>query len=273
MIRHYMGWIAVFLLVLLSCAAIFGPSLIVHDFNTQNISERLQNPSFSHLFGTDELGRDILVRILFGARISIGIGVLTALLSLTLGTFIGAVAGYYGKWSDLVLLKVADVVSTVPAILVATLLTLVFGRTFIGILISISSFAWILQMRIVRAQVHVIKNEPYIEAARALGAGDLRILISHILPQLQGTLIISLGVLIPTNILTESFLSFLGIGLQPPLASWGSLAYEGFRAFSSYPHLAVYPGVTLFLSLLAMNIVADWLHWRLGKQNGEVPHF
>lgn len=264
MIRDLLGKFSIALLALLVLAAVLGPIFLSHEFDFQNMTQRLEGPSRSHWLGTDELGRDILVRLLQGARVSLGIGFATALLSLVLGTIIGGAAGYYGRWVDLFLMKISDIMAAVPVILLATLVMLVIGRNFLGMLVSISAFAWILQARLARGHVLMVKTQLYVEAARSIGAGNLRIFLRHILPQLRGPLLISLGVLIPANILLESFLSFLGLGLQPPLASWGSLAYDGFKAFESHPHLAIYPGATLFLTLLAMNYAADWLHGKLG---------
>lgn len=247
---------------LIAIAAVLGPFLIPHDFDTQDMGIRLVGSSTQHWLGTDELGRDVLVRLLHGARVSLSVGFATAILSLILGTLIGGVAGYYGGWIDILLMKISDVVAAIPILLLTTVYLLVLGRSLTGIVIAITSFGWILQARLVRGHVHSIKRQLYIEAAKAVGAGNTRILIRHIFPQLRGTLIMGMGVLVPANILVESVLSFLGVGLQPPLASWGSLAYDGFKAFDSHPHLALYPGVTLFVTLLLMNFAADWLHRR-----------
>lgn len=249
--------LSLFFLLIIGALAIFAPVVTHYSYDEQNISQRLEGPSLQHWMGTDILGRDLYSRIIYGARMSLSVGIFTALFALTLGTATGALAGYHGGWIDDLLMRLVDLFSIFPSILLAILLTLVFGRGYLGILFAIGLTAWVTQARLVRAQVLQAREMGYVEAAKAIGRGNLAILLRHILPNLQGPIIVSLSMQIPTNIMAESFLSFIGLGLQPPYSSWGTLASDGFRAMQSYPHLILFPGTILFLTLLALNYLGE----------------
>lgn len=243
--------------------AALAPLVTHFSYEEQNISQRLENPSWEHPMGTDSLGRDLYSRIVYGARMSLAVGVCTAIFALLIGTLTGALAGYLGGWTDRILMGIVNLFYTFPSLLLAILLTLLFGRGFTGILIAISLTAWGTHARLVRGQVLQARNLAYVESARAVGAHTPEIIFRHILPNLWGPITVSLTIQIPTNIMTESFLSFIGLGLQPPFSSWGTLANEGFRAMQSFPHLIIFPGTVLFLTMLAFNYlgdgVRDWL--------------
>jgi oligopeptide transport system permease protein len=200
---------------------------------------------------------------------SLAVGVFTALFALVLGTLSGALAGYFGGWVDQLIMRVADIFYIFPSLLLAILLTLLFGRGFTGVLLAIGLTAWVTQARLVRAQVMQAREMAYVEAARAIGRHDLAIILRHILPNIWGPVIVSLTIQIPSNIMAESFLSFIGLGLQPPYSSWGTLASDGFRAIRSFPHLIVFPGAVLFITLLAFNYLGDGLRdWLDPKSQG-----
>jgi oligopeptide transport system permease protein len=239
--------------------AVFAPVVTRYSYEEQRIEEKLENPSGRHWMGTDTLGRDLYSRIVYGARMSLAVGVLTALFALLLGTLTGAVAGYWGGWVDGLLMRLVDVFYIFPSILMAILLMVLMGRGITGILLALGMTAWVTQARLVRGQVLQAKEMSYVEAARALGVRRAAIIFRHILPNLWGPIIVSLTFQIPTNIMAESFLSFIGLGLQPPFSSWGTLASEGFRAMKSFPHLIVFPGVVLFVTMLAFNYLGDGL--------------
>jgi oligopeptide transport system permease protein len=197
--------------------------------------------------------------VIYGARMSLSVGIFTALFALILGTATGAWSGYRGGWTDQLLMRIVDIFYIFPSLLLAILLSLLFGRGFLGVFLAISSTAWMTQARLVRAQVLQAREMPYVEAARAMGLSGFRIVVRHILPNLLGPIVVSLTMQIPANIMAESFLSFIGLGLQPPYSSWGTLASDGFRAMRSYPHLIIFPGIILFLTLLALNYLGDGL--------------
>ncbi len=246
-------------LLLVSVAAICAPWITQYGFAEQQIEHRLEGPTAMHWMGTDGLGRDLYSRVLFGARMSLAVGIFTAVASLLLGTFTGAIAGYCGGWVDELLMRVVDLFYIFPSLLLAILLMLVFGQGATGIFVAISLTAWVTQARLVRGQVLQAREMAYVESARAVGTGHGRILWRHILPNLMGPIIVSLTLQIPANIMAESFLSFIGLGLQPPLSSWGTLAAEGFRSIRAYPHLMIFPGGVLFLTVLAFNALGDGL--------------
>ena len=244
-------------LVVVSLGAAFAPQITRQSYEIQNIDEKLETPSQAHWLGTDTLGRDLYSRIVYGARMSLAVGVLTALLSLTVGTLVGAIAGFRGGKTDSFLMRVVDLFYIFPSLLIAILLTVFFGRGFFGILLALSLTSWVTHARLVRNLVLQAKEMLYVESARSLGVRSARILFRHILPNIMGPMIVSLTFQIPTNIMRESFLSFIGLGLEPPYSSWGTLANEGFRAMKSFPHLILFPGAILFVTLIAFNALGD----------------
>ncbi len=265
-LRHRFAVLSLLFLISIGVAAIFAPQLTRYSYETQSIENKLETPSPEHWMGTDSLGRDLYSRILYGARMSLAVGVLTALLSLSLGTLVGAVAGFRGGRTDAVLMRIVDIFYIFPSLLIAILLTVFFGRGFFGILIALAVTSWVTHARLVRNLVLQAKEMLYVEGARAMGAADLRIVLRHILPNILGPMIVSLTFQIPTNIMSESFLSFIGLGLEPPYSSWGTLANEGFRAMKSYPHLILFPGSVLFITLVAFNAAGDGLRDVLDPQ-------
>jgi len=256
-------------LALIALLAILAPWITRFSYDEQNIADRLSGPTAIHWMGTDALGRDLFSRILYGARMSLAVGVCTAAFALLLGTLTGAIAGYKGGWVDQLLMRLVDLFYIFPSLLLAILLMLLVGRGFTGIFLALGMTAWVTQARLVRGQVLQARELSYVEAARALGIKGPRIVFRHILPNLWGPIIVSLTVQIPTNIMAESFLSFIGLGLQPPMSSWGTLANEGFRAMQSFPHLIIFPGSVLFLTMLAFNYLGDGLRDGLDPRSRE----
>ncbi len=254
-------------LALISLAALSAPLLSPYAYDAIDLEHKLESPSWQHWMGTDGLGRDLHSRILHGARMSLTVGILSALASLVLGTATGLMAGYYRGWVDSVLMRIVDFFYIFPTLLLAILLMLVFGRGFMGIVTAITFSAWIYQARLVRGLTLKEREMAYVEAARALGMRSLPILWRQILPNLIGPVIVSLSLQIPANIMAESFLSFLGLGLQPPLTSWGTLANEGFRAMRSDLHLILFPGLILMLSLIAFHLLGDGLRGTLSRRS------
>lgn len=257
--KHRLGYYSFIFLVIVTIAAILAPLITVHSYDAQNIFEKLELPSKNHWFGSDSLGRDLYSRVIYGARMSLAVGVLTALLALTVGTILGSWAGFKGGWVDRVIMNIVDVFYIFPSILIAILLTLFLGRGFFGILLALGLTSWVTQARLVRNQVLQQKSLTYVEGARAMGVTGFGIVLRHILPNIFGPMIVSLTFQIPTNIMSESFLSFIGLGLEPPYSSWGTLANEGFRAMRSFPHLILFPGGILFFTLLSFNYLGDGL--------------
>jgi oligopeptide transport system permease protein len=246
-------------LALISIMAVAAPWVTQHSFDEQNISRRLEAPSHDYWMGTDILGRDLYSRVVYGARASLAVGICTTLAALLLGTLTGATAGYFGGRIDRLLMRVVDLFYLFPSLLLAILIMILLGRGLTGILIAISLTAWVTQARLVRGQVLQARELIYVESARAMGIGSARIIFRHLLPNLWGPIIVSLTLQIPNNIMAESFLSFLGLGLRPPLSSWGTLAAEGLRSMRYDPYLMIFPGGILFLTALAFNYLGDGL--------------
>ncbi len=247
------------ILITLTILAVFAPYFAPFEYDAVSAGPNLASPGGAYKMGTDVLGRDLYSRILYGARLSLSVGFFTALFALILGTFTGALAGYFGGWLDRLLMSIVDLFYIFPMLLLAILLTLLIGRGFMGIFLAIGLSTWVTQARLVRALVLQARELPYVEAGRAIGLSHLQVLFKHILPNLLGPMMVALTFQIPNNILTESFLSFVGLGLQPPYSSWGTLANEGFRGIQSYPHLMLFPGLALFMTMMAFHFLGDAL--------------
>lgn len=239
-------------LVLMVCASIMAPLFIPHSPYEQNISAILSPPSPEHPFGTDQLGRDLLARVFYGGRITFLVSSLSALLSLFLGTAVGIISGYRGGLLDVVIMRLLDGIYSFPDLLLIILLTVFTGRTPWGIILSLSLTTWVVVARVVRGEVIRLKNLEMVESAVALGAGHGRIIFSHILPNLRGVIATLFVMRIPGAILSESVLSFLGLGLAPPSASWGILINEGWSLMFFAPHLVLFPASFIFLTVLSL---------------------
>jgi len=246
--------------ILLICtAALAAPWLAPFPFDLQDTHAILQGPSSEHWMGTDRLGRDLLSRLLYGARMSLSVGIFTAAFAVLFGTVYGAVSGYIGGKTDNLLMRFVDLVYSLPDLLLIILITVTIGRGVLGILLALSLVSWVTVARIIRGEVLKLREFSYVEAARAVGASHRRILFLHILPNTLGVLIVTLTFRIPAAILAESTLSFIGLGIAPPFASWGSMANEGWTAMKFYPHLILFPSLFLFLTIVAFNVLGDGL--------------
>ncbi len=221
----------------------------------------LEIPSWSHWMGTDGLGRDLLTRIFYGARVSITVGLGTSLIALLIGTAYGLVAGFKGGNWDHFMMRIVDIFYGLPDMLIFILLSLVFGRNIGGLLVALALVSWVRFARIARGQVLQVKELLFVEAAGALGASRARILLLHILPNLVGPILVTLTFSIPSAILAESTLSFIGIGINDPYSSWGTswgtLAQDGYRAMRSHPHVIAFPAAAIFLTILAFNTLGN----------------
>lgn len=268
--RHKLSVISFAFLMSLSLIAILAPLLTKFTYFEQSADNALQFPNSVYWFGTDSLGRDLFSRLIYGARISLAVGFFTAIFSLVVGTIYGSISGYMGGKVDALMMRTADILNALPSLLVTVLLMLIVGRGPLGIFLALGFVGWVGEARLVRGQVMQTKEMLYVEAARSLGVRPTRILFQHILPNIMGPVIVSLTFGIPQNILAESFLSFVGLGLEPPYASWGTLANEGWRAYRTYPYLIFFPGIVLFFTILAFNFLGDGLRDALDPQMKKV---
>ncbi len=250
-------------IVLLCLMAILAPWIAPYGYDVQDVVRSYEAPSLTHFFGTDALGRDLFSRLIYGCRISLSIAFLTAFTSLIIGTIYGTISGYVGGWLDTVMMRIVDILYTLPSLIVMILVMLIFGRDISGIFIALTITGWLGAARIMRAQILSWKNRPFVEAAHSIGVPHLRIILKHLLPNCAAPIIVELSYQIPTNILAEAFLSFLGIGIRPPTPSWGILAEEGWRALRIYPHLTLFPGALIFITMLSFNLLGDDLRDRM----------
>ncbi len=251
--------ISLVFIIALCVISLLGDFISPYAHDLQETQNSLASPSFEHWMGTDELGRDLFSRLIYGTRVSMAVSLLTALSALFLGTCYGAISGYVGGRVDNWMMRGIDVLYAIPDLLLIILITVVIGRGITGIFLALSLVGWITVARLIRGEVLRLKENAYVEAARAFGATHLRILLRHILPNTIGVLIVTLTFRIPSAILAESTLSFIGLGLTPPAASWGTLANEGWKALKFYPHLILFPSLAIFITMLAFNFLGDGL--------------
>ena len=247
------------LILLIILAAVFAPFVAPYDHLAQSLTDRLQTPSMAHWLGTDELGRDVLSRIIFGARISLTIGLVPTLISMAIGTVLGLCAGVYGGKVDFVIMRLADVMLAFPSLLLAMVVMYTMGGGLINIFIALSLINWASTARVVRSQTLSLKEKEYVEAARSIGVSRWTIMFRHILPNCLPSLIVLFTLNIPSAILSEASLSFLGVGAQPPSASWGLMAVRGKKYLFSEPWLCIAPSVAIMIVVLAFNFLGDGL--------------
>ncbi len=246
-------------ILLIGLTAIIGPSLSGYSYADQNLPEANQPPSSAHWFGTDNLGRDLLTRILYGARISLSIGIAASLINLTVGVLYGGIAGYAGGRIDNLMMRLVDILYGIPLLLYVILLMVVLGPGLMNIFLALGFVYWLGMARIVRGQILTLKKQEYILAARLTGASATRILLRHLIPNSLGPILITTTLAIPEAIFTEAFLSFIGLGVSAPMASWGVLASEGVVSLRSYPFQLLFPAVAISLTMLSFNFLGDGL--------------
>ncbi|WP_139489252.1 ABC transporter permease [Brevibacillus dissolubilis] len=246
----------IFLIALIVCA-IFVPMMSSNDYFTTDLAGKNKKPSAEHWFGTDDLGRDVFVRIWYGARISLEVGFAAAAIDLVVGVIYGGIAGFYGGKIDEAMMRFADILFAIPYLLVVILLLVVFEPGVGTIILALTLTGWIGMARIVRGQMLQLKQQEYVLAARSLGADDMRVLFKHLVPNSLGPIIVTLSLTVPSAIFAESFLSFIGLGVSAPVASWGTMANEGLPAMKYYPWRLMFPAVFISVTMLAFNLFGD----------------
>lgn len=248
------------LLVLgLALVSLVAPWLSAYDPNLQNLAVRLQPPNGWHWLGTDEYGRDVLARMLFGGRISLSVGLVAVGISMVIGIFLGAVAGYFGGWVDQAIMRLVDIILCIPTLFLILMLIVYIGPSLFNIMIIIGLTSWTELSRLVRAEFLSLKQRDYVLAARAMGARHYRIIFKHILPNALAPVFVSGTFGVAGAILLESGLSFLGLGVQPPMASWGNILTAGKDYISQAWWLTFFPGMAIFLTVLGYNLLGDGL--------------
>jgi oligopeptide transport system permease protein len=235
------------------------PRVVGFTYEQQDLVLGPAPPSAQHWLGTDPLGRDLLARLLYGGKISLLVGLCATFVSLTIGVLYGAISGFVGGKLDMVLMRAVDILYALPFVIFVILLMVFFGQNIILLFVAIGAVSWLTMARIVRGQVISLKRREFVEAAHALGLSERRIILRHIIPNLLGPIIVFTTLTIPDVILLESFLSFLGLGVQPPHSSWGVLIKEGAEVMEEYPWLLLYPGLVMALTLFSLNFLGDGL--------------
>ena len=249
--------VSALVIVLIALAAIFAPVVAPYDPTKQDLINRLQGMSAQHIFGTDQLGRDVLSRMIYGARTSLLIGLVPTLVSMLLGAVLGLISGYFGKAADYIIMRLADVTMAFPSLLLAMVVMSTLGHGIINIFLALTIVSWAGTARVVRAQTLSLREKEYVEAARGIGVGSFTIMFRHILPNCLPSLIVLFTLNIPGSILSESSLSFLGIGAQSPSTSWGLMVSEGKDYLFTNPVIAIAPGVAILVLALAFNFLGD----------------
>jgi ABC-type dipeptide/oligopeptide/nickel transport systems, permease components len=250
------GFVVVTLMILL---AVFGPIIRPYTYDGQDYTVINQTPNAIHWFGTDKFGRDLFVRIAYGARISLTVGFAAAAINMVIGIRSGGIAGYAGGMTDMIMMRIVDIINAIPSLLVIILVMVFMGANMKSILIALCLTYWIGTARQVRGQILSIKNQDFALAAKVVGESNFRILIHHLVPNSMGPIIVTVTFLIPQAIFYEAFLSFIGIGISVPVASWGTLANDSLANMNLYPHLMLFPAIAISLTMFALNFIGDGL--------------
>ncbi|MDA0976595.1 MAG: ABC transporter permease [Proteobacteria bacterium] len=257
--RNKAAMLGALILFILIIAAALAPWIAPYSYSFQNLELGASPPSYAHLLGTDVLGRDLLSRILYGARISLLVGFVATGVALVIGVSWGIVAGYAGGRVDSIMMRIVDVLYGLPFIIFIILLMVIFGRNLWLLFGAIGAVEWLTMARIVRGQVIGLKNQEFVMAAKAMGVSNLSMFRKHLLPNILGPIAVYATLTIPQVMLLEGFLSFLGLGIQPPMSSWGTLIKDGVESMEEYSWLLIYPGLTFTITLFALNFFGDGL--------------
>lgn len=257
--RNKVGMASFYFLLLLILIAAVTPWIAPYTYDAQNLALGAAPPSADHWLGTDTLGRDQLTRIMYGSRVSLMVGFIATAVALTIGVLWGAIAGFLGGRVDAVMMRIVDALYALPFTIFIILLTVIFGSSMLLLFLAIGAVEWLTMARIVRGQVLTIKRQEFVEAAISMGLSPWRIISRHLIPNVLGPVIVYTTLTIPSVILLESFLSFLGLGIQPPASSWGSLISGGVETMEEYPWLLIFPGLVLTITLFSLNFLGDGL--------------
>lgn len=257
--KNKMAMLSLYFLLGLMLIALLTPWIAPYSYEEQNLELGASPPSVAHWLGTDILGRDQLTRIMYGSQISLAVGFIATAVALTIGVVWGATAGFVGGRTDEFMMRIVDALYALPFTIFIILLTVVFGSSLLLLFLAIGAVEWLTMARIVRGQVLAIKQQEFVEAAVSMGLSPWRIISRHLIPNVLGPVIVYTTLTIPSVILLESFLSFLGLGVQPPASSWGSLISSGVETMEEYPWLLFFPGLVLTLTLFSLNFLGDGL--------------
>ncbi|HEX9984779.1 MAG TPA: nickel transporter permease [Thermoanaerobaculia bacterium] len=259
LLRNFAFTAGLILTVVLILCALAAPLLAPHDPISQETSRRLETPSKEHPLGLDDLGRDVLSRIIWGARVSLRVGFSVVLITSLVGVTLGAISGYFGGWVDLAIMRVCDILLAFPGILLAIAMVAVLGPSLNNVVIALAIIGWVSYARLVRGQVLKVREMEFVTAAKALGARSPRVILRHVLPNVINPVIVMATLGLAGAILAEASLSFLGLGVQPPTPSWGAMLTAGRRYLGLANHLAIFPGAAIMLAVMGLNFLGDGL--------------
>tara|TARA_B110000977_G_scaffold53618_1_gene72958 strand:- start:27 stop:896 length:870 start_codon:yes stop_codon:yes gene_type:complete len=257
--KNYLALLGLAIILMLCLVSLLTPWIAPYGYEEQNLLLGATPPSAAHWLGTDIFGRDMLTRIMYGGRVSLTVGFIATAVALVIGVLWGAVAGFVGGRVDAVMMRIVDIMYALPFMIFIVLLMVVFGRNILLLFLAIGAVEWLTMARIVRGQVMNLRKQEFVEAAYSLGLSQWTIIRRHIIPNTLGPVIVYTTLTIPSVMLLEAFLSFLGLGIQPPQSSWGLLINYGVETMEEYPWLLIFPGVTLSLTLFALNFLGDGL--------------
>lgn len=257
--KHKIALAGIIILLFLVIMAVFAPWLAPHDPNEQDLYHVLEGPSRLHLLGTDDVGRDLLSRVVYGSRVTLVIGGLSTLFAAIIGVLLGLVAGYKGGVADMVIMRLTDTFMSMPVLIMVLVMVAALGPGVRSVIIAITVLTWTSYARIVRGQAMLVRELPYIEAAHAIGASGFRIMFRHLLPNIMAPIIVTASIALGGNIMLESAVSFLGLGVQPPTSTWGNELRIGYSYLEIVPLFSIAPGLMITLAVLAFNFIGDGL--------------
>lgn len=266
--KNKLAIIGIIVLAVIVLAAIFAPILTKYDYYSQNLSESFLKPSKAHIMGTDKFGRDIFTRILYGARVSLKIGFISMAIATVAGIVIGLICGFYGGALDNILMRIMDIMLSIPGLVLAIAIAASLGGGMKSLIIAVSVSSIPGYARIVRGQVMSVKGKEFVEASRVLGASNTSLMFKEILPNCLASVIVQMTLGVGYAILSAASLSFIGMGIEPPMPEWGQMLSEGREFIRDYPHITMFPGISIALTILALNIVGDGLRDALDPKLG-----
>ena len=267
--RNRLAMFGLWILLLLIIVSLLIPWIAPYGYETQDLQLGAAGPSMAHWLGTDTLGRDLLTRLMYGGRVSLSVGFAATAVSLVVGVLWGIIAGYAGGRLDAAMMRIVDILYALPFMIFVILLMVVFGQSFLLLFLAIGLVEWLTMARIVRTQVQTLRKQEFISAAVVTGLSSAQIMRRHLLPNIMGPVIVYITLTIPGVMLFEAFLSFLGLGIQPPQSSWGVLIATGVETMEEYPWLLVFPGLALSITLFALNFLGDGLRDALDPRSSE----
>ena len=267
--KNHLALLSFWILVFMVLFCFIGPFFTAYDHRSNDLEKTLLSPHGQHLFGTDDLGRDQLTRVMIGGRVSLGVGIIATTVSLLIGVTYGATAAYIGGKTDAAMMRFVDVLYALPFTIFVILLMTIFERSIVLLFIVIGAVEWLTMARIVRGQVLSLKKQEFVEAAVSLGYSTQRIILRHIIPNVLGVVVVYATLTVPSVMLLESFLSFLGLGVQPPMPSWGSLIKLGADNIQLFPYLLIIPALFFSLTLFSLNFLGDGLRDALDPKSSK----